>query len=273
MQVNALFANDNINDLNELCRELHAALLFAESYHPKPLLGTVNGELRFWTAVTNIYGLFYDCMPYVFRTHSRFLRQKYTNQTETLLVVMEQGHVLKNSDRIKIEKYFRALTELRSIYCHNKPPRTIIKKKLDTVFGSFLWEPYHHRGLSTSFDFDIAYAHFETVTLAIINLLESGVRGLIMSGSERIILEWQKALIGWYLQSDDIRHRSVNSLRSIYGQGQYPWDVNEKLEEGFKNSGMTANELFDKLLVHVESSAVQIHSQEIWKIIINEITL
>lgn len=271
MRTKDLFVNDSINNLNDLCRDLHTALLFAESYHPKPLRSNADKELRFWTAVTNMYGLFYDCMPYVFRTHCQFMRQKYSNQTQTLLSVMEQEHALIKSDCLKIERYCKALTELRSIYCHNKPPRTIIKNKLNMVFGSFLWEPYHHQVSSTGFDFDIAYARFETVTRNIMDLLESGIRALVNSGSDRIITEWQKALIGWYLQSDDLRNRSVCSLRSIYGKVQYPWNINEKLEEDFKNSNLTVLDLFDELVGRVDSSATQVHSQEIWRLIISEI--
>ncbi|WP_217560212.1 hypothetical protein [Paenibacillus sp. GbtcB18] len=271
MGTSSLFANDSVNDLNELCRDLHAALLLAESYHPKPIRGDAEGELRFWTAVTNVYGLFYDCMPYVFRTHHVFMRQNYNNQTQTLLNIMEQEHALSRRNRQVIEQYFRALTELRSIYCHNKPPRTIIKPKLDKVFGPFFCEPYHHQVSSDVFNFNAAYTHFEVVTQNVIVQLESGVKALILLGGERIISEWQKALIGWYLQSDDLRNRSVHHLRSIHGQIKYPWDINEKIEESFNKSGMTVNDLFDELVDYVDSSAVQIHSQEIWELIISDI--
>ncbi|KZE71587.1 hypothetical protein AV654_05100 [Paenibacillus elgii] len=272
MMISSLFANNKINDLNESSRELHSALLLAESYHPKQISTDVDGELRFWTAVTNMYGLFYDCMPYFFRTHYQFMRQKYNKQIQTILSVMEQEQALTAVQCKKIAEYFRALTELRSIYCHNKPPGTINAPKLSKVFGSLLWNPYHHDQVSSAgFDFDAAYERFELVTQSIMDFLETGVRALIVKGSERVVLEWQKALIGWFLQSDDLRNRSVHYLRSIYGQVQYPWNINDKIEESLNNSGLTVTDLFEELVDRVDSSATQIHSHEIWRLVISEI--
>lgn len=187
-----------------------------------------------------------------------------------MLAIMEREGVLTRANRQTIEQYFRSLTELRSIYCHNKPPRTIIKTKLDKVFGSFLWEPYHHQISTTCFDFDVAYVRFDTVTQRIMALMESAVKASIKLRSEMIISEWQKEIIGWYLQSDDLRIRSIYRLRSIYGIEQFPSDINDKIEQDFKNSRLIVEDLFKELVERVDSSATQIHSQEVWRIVVSE---
>lgn len=66
MATSSLFANDSVNELNEMCRDLHSALLLAESYHPKPIRRDADGELRFWTALL----ICTDCSMIVCRTFS-----------------------------------------------------------------------------------------------------------------------------------------------------------------------------------------------------------
>ncbi len=267
-----LFSNNSINDLNEKCRELHAALLIAEFYYPKQIRDGMDNELKFWTAVTNMYGLFYDCMPYFFRQHYQFMHQKYDNKTKTILSLMEQEQVLTSVEYKKVMGYFRALTEIRSIYCHNKPPGTIITPKLNKVFGDFNLVPYHHDQISSSqFDFDTAYKLFESTTEHIMNILEKGIMNLIVIGRGNVILEWQKALIGWFLQSYDIRIRSIDHLRTIHGEAQYPWNISDTIEQDFKKSSLTFLDLSDKLLNIVDCSAIQMNSHEIWRLAIDEI--
>ncbi|BBI33965.1 hypothetical protein [Cohnella abietis] len=277
-----LFTNISVNLVNQTCRELHPTLLLAEAYHPKPVHSLANSELRLWSAVTNMYGLFYDCMPYIFRVHNKYQYKAYDNQTRSLLSIMLDNGAISRNDFRNIGNYSKALTELRGIYCHNKPPETIAIAKLRDGFGSFDWSLYHHNRNSATetFDFDAAFNHFSSVTSEIMHGLVSGIQVLISKKDASIITEWHKALIGWYLQADEIRFRSINTLRSVHGRQFSPREIiDQKLKVDLRNGqhyfrcGLSVLDLFHEVVDRMDTFPSLAHPHEVWNIVLEDILL
>ncbi|MBW7573148.1 hypothetical protein [Caproiciproducens faecalis] len=270
-----LFSNTQVNELNKQCRNLHPALLLSEAYYPKPD-PCVEGEARFWNAVTNIYGLFYDCMPYLFRNHSQYQHKSYLGASDQPLLDIwaNEGLITMNAD-LELKNFFYAITELRSIFCHNKPPQTIDKKKLRFAFGDFQWDPYHHG--NGTFNFIEAYKQFEVKVDCIMEILTKCVETLRKEGAtSALVTSWEKALVGWYLQSDDISKRSIRELQRIPGgMPTSAWKAIKLTadEDCCFFYGQPVSEVFQQVVEEVDSSPSPAHATFVWAKVMDRILI
>lgn len=272
-----LFSNSYIGLINQKCHQLHPSLILTDSYFPKPIQKQDDYKLVFWSIVTNIYGLFYDCIPFLFRSHNQFKNIIYNNDSIRLLDTMVKYGSLSVSNRDKIINYSKALGELRSIFCHNKPPDTIDQRKINIGIASYHWNPYSNNSFN-SYDYKSALDVFTNSTLEIMDILSTAIDSLTSSHNASVITEWQKALVGWYLQSNDVRYKSIKSLQKAFRK-QFPSTVlvHQLLEIKRTNSeyqfrcGLTLSDLFNEVLNKLNAYSCRATPNQVWHIILDEI--
>ncbi len=86
--------------LDEYTRQINGRLFLFDEYHPKHIPpGIVNDEVIFWYLIVDLYGLFFDAGKYL-----RFV-PVWNEQTKKTVI-----------------NFYVALNEIRSVFCHNKPP-------------------------------------------------------------------------------------------------------------------------------------------------------
>lgn len=86
--------------LDEYARQINGRLFLFDEYHPKHIPpGIVDDEVIFWYLIVDLYGLFFDAGKYL-----RFV-PVWNEQTQKTVF-----------------NFYEALNEIRSVFCHNKPP-------------------------------------------------------------------------------------------------------------------------------------------------------
>ncbi|MCL1875067.1 MAG: hypothetical protein FWF87_02260 [Synergistaceae bacterium] len=97
------FTTRKIEEINiYMASHLSPRLFFAAYYAPKAHQCS-NDEGLFWCAVTNIYGLFFDCMPNI----------------KKLLNMLNNKGSLNDQKMDYVEEYVKKINALRYVYCHN----------------------------------------------------------------------------------------------------------------------------------------------------------
>ena len=103
-QNNVCFSEDDVEKLNKKAFSLSKSLFLAAHYEPKDYPSEESARCKFWTAITNLYGLFWDCAP--------FLPPIISNR---------DGILLSNATTVKT-RFYRLrnfVDSFRSIFCHN----------------------------------------------------------------------------------------------------------------------------------------------------------
>ena len=206
----------SIQSLEAECNNISPGLLFCDAFVAKKTINNTNDEMEFWYAIANLYGLFFDCAPYVFRNHNQFHRQKYTDsKPKTLLDILVENDCLTDEERRTIKNYIFAIEELRHCFCHNKPLSTFNYSCIKRVFGDFpvkwLVFPYLDKYGRNVFDYSEGLKLLSQKTRTIFQLLSTAISKLSQIITDDIIDDWSRAIVSWYFQSDDVIKRSLAS--------------------------------------------------------------
>lgn len=206
---------DAVQEIDQKCNNIIAGLLFADAFTAK-IPYSNDEETQFWYAVTNLYGLFYDCAPYLFRKHWQFGRKEYvefSDRPKTLLEILESRGCLTASAALEIKRFIYAIGELRSCFCHNKPKRTFNHARIEQSFGICLssWAvfPYLGSNGSTAFDFRQGLNALQQKTSEILGKISSAITSMSTIRNDDDINSWTIAIAAWYLQSDDVINRCL----------------------------------------------------------------
>jgi len=205
---------------NAICHEMCAGLFIADAFVPKPVPTDASNEIRFWYDITNINSLFMDCMQYVFKTEKmKYFRSPYEltkngEPSSSLLKIMQDYQIISSEKRKTIEKFVRAIKELRSCFCHNKPWITHELVTIENGIGrhSQQWGVFPHLSSNQR----VAFSYYEgsrilwSKTNSIVGIIDSLISDVADSkDSEEIYYHWAKSIASWYFSSDDIIHRSL----------------------------------------------------------------
>ncbi len=90
--------------LNKKSFQLNRSLFLFAYYEPKPYLEKESSRINFQTAIINLYGLFWDCGPFVFNLF-------YTNDSIQINNVIQI--------RQKANSLEKGISAFRTIFCHN----------------------------------------------------------------------------------------------------------------------------------------------------------
>jgi hypothetical protein len=221
--------SEAVQKLDMQCNNIQSGLLFCDAFAAKLPSGDVNAETEFWYAVTNLYGLFFDCAPYVFHSHTQFARKIYADpKPVTLLEILLKNACLSEDDKEEIESFIYAIQELRHAFCHNMPPAEFDHLKIIKAFGSQLEHWYVFPYLLTSggdpFDYEKGLCVLRQHMVSIFIKLAAAVSNLecIITDEQRIeeaeiiVNDWYRAVICWYMQSDEVLHRCLNVYYDLH---------------------------------------------------------
>lgn len=231
--------NDAVKSLDAQCNSIQAGLLFCDAFVAKSPSADMSVETEFWYAITNLYGLFFDCAPYVFRSHRQFGRRSYVdNKPVTLLEILFKNTCLTGEDKEKVENFIYAIQELRHSFCHNMQPTLFDHFCIKKAFGSQLEHWYVFPHLLTSgknpFDYAAGLHVLRQHTMSVFSILTVAVSKLkqIIMDKEKaeeaksIVNDWYRAIVCWYMQSDEVIRRCLN----VY------YDLNERFHCKRKHS-------------------------------------
>ena len=103
-QDNVCFCENDVEKLNNKAFSLNKSLFLAAYYEPKDFPSAESAGYKFWTAITNLYGLLWDCSPFL-----------------STIICNKDGILVINTNVIK--RRFLGLRSFvdsfRSIFCHN----------------------------------------------------------------------------------------------------------------------------------------------------------
>ena len=211
---------------NRYSKQINPSLFLADSYEPKQIPINAGQEVVFWYDVTNLYALFADCMPYLYRVGERFNRTNIKlNNSKSLFDILRFNNLLAERDEKKIKQYIDAIKELRSCFCHNKCFNTLNVSKINMGMGmhSQKWGLFPHLGCSEAFNYNEANEILRMKTAEMISIIDTFMCLVINNADDKLITEWSKSIVTWYLSSNDIIYRGlityVNSRKkgTVYG--------------------------------------------------------
>lgn len=208
-----------LTQANQLCREIHPALFLSIPHWPKPVQDERSFELRFWVAITDIYNLFFDCMPYLFREHNQCDNVRYNSQADSLLKVLYDQSLITAAPMQDILQYTQAIATLRHCFCHNM---LLQAQDVDVItngigFDTAFWKNSHyhhytHNIIDTRFSYTKALGLVLSKTQSIFSIIFDALQDL--HGAKRATVStclaaWQRSIAAWYLQSVVLKKRAL----------------------------------------------------------------
>lgn len=127
------FNKTPIDKLNKKAQSIDKRLFLFAYYNPNPFPKNENAIVQFYTAVINLYGLFWDCGSFV-RT---FLLHK--RQSDSLLERDEQGTLTQKGSDIynRFSSFTLSLSGLRNAACHNNAKEFYYNRQNDIKANDF----------------------------------------------------------------------------------------------------------------------------------------
>lgn len=256
--------------LNSDCSSMNSGLFFADSFLPKTPPSGASDEVQFWYAVTNIYALFFDCAPYLFRAHKQYARYTYHDQnTKTLLEILSGRRCLLPNEVSEIRKFIFAINELRSCFCHNKPRANFDMAKIECGLdrNPDQWAVFPHLSDQNGCRFNYT-AGLNTLikkTDYIIGRLSRAVASMKSNYMEDDLSSWSQSIAAWYFQSDDIMNRCLSNYYNISskllrkGKQIRIWKKGLDLDSLGKKAGVQGNTLDQYLVNWVQELADNIY--------------
>ncbi|HWP96387.1 MAG TPA: hypothetical protein VN426_06020 [Syntrophomonadaceae bacterium] len=110
------FATDKIEALNDLATQIDERLFLFAYYEPKPWPEKESARTRFYTAIVNLYGLFWDCGPFV---RTRLMVDNMYHPQDSILPKGADLQDLRKTISGRFVVLIEVISAFRSIICHN----------------------------------------------------------------------------------------------------------------------------------------------------------
>ena len=98
------FSATRARELNEKAFLLNHSLYLFAYYEPKPYRDHESNRSKFITAIINLYGLFWDCGPFVFKLF----------RTKDSILLNDWSRIQNNANNLE-----KGISGFRSVFCHN----------------------------------------------------------------------------------------------------------------------------------------------------------
>ncbi len=180
-----------VDELNKKAESIDKRLFLFDEFCSKAIPEDASDEVKFWYLITNLYGLFYDSGKYI--TYSS----------------------LKNTPNHEVENFYRALNEVRSIFCHNKTPDSylgyrIANNKLDNLVSQWSTSTNSYRKSWSNPRWDQLYRLFYSGAKATLNIIETN-----MGATKDFFNDWFKPIARWYFLNDEVILRAMRAYLEI----------------------------------------------------------
>ncbi|GHU72611.1 hypothetical protein AGMMS49992_08940 [Clostridia bacterium] len=217
METISSYLVNNLSEWNKKCKR--PSLFFADEFHTKIVPNNAPIEMIFWYDIINIYSLFVDCMPYLYKTFKKYYNSaRNLTETKPLLDIMsakniDNNAILSNNDRAFCNSYINAIRELRSSFCHNKICSFYESDKVCRGLGpqkdNWCVFPHLKSNNNSAFNYKNSYKLLTARSVKLIDILNNAISKFIENCSDSDELEWSKNLASWYLGSYDILNRAL----------------------------------------------------------------
>lgn len=127
------FSADLVNQLNTVASSLDSRLFMFAYYEPKTMPNNESFQLYFYIALTNLYGLFWDCGSFV---RTRLMTYSFKNSNQGILPRVDNPIIQRNKLQpygMDIKTRFNTLLDdissARSVFCHNNSSMLCLNSK------------------------------------------------------------------------------------------------------------------------------------------------
>jgi hypothetical protein len=223
------FSKDAAEDLNRLAGDIDSRLFLFAYYRPEPFLENESAMCRFYTAIFNLYGLFWDCGP--------FIRTKLLNNSNSskgiLLACDSRGNLTLQAKDMhgKCDMLFRWTNGIRQMACHNHSLKFSSNisnvEHAEEFFG--IISPTVLKWVSNGWEVKASESEWEKCLDEICNqasIVEGVIRqvlgrfaGLTQEAKKKIIKRWlEEGIANWYIGLEVEMRAFLIALKDLYDQ-------------------------------------------------------
>lgn len=202
------FSPDPAEQLNDKAFSIDKSLYLFAYYEPKPYLPAESFRSRFITAVINLYGLFWDCGPFV----PRLLETPDSILLSDWKRIHEDFHWLRS-----------AVGAFRSIFCHNHSDMFPLNAENYTVVQTWIKT---EGAISLEME-DLEEEHWKKLLQVLTDEADRVAKDLSQSLERlalttdvprrtRAIAWWRESIAGHYLRNPDYLLNAMASMYLLY---------------------------------------------------------
>lgn|GEM_PF-4127436 len=214
MDTSVCFDSRTIEALNEKAQKVDPRLYLFAYYEPKEFSQNDDPRFSFWKAIVNLYGLFWDCGPFV---HKSLL---ICSANEPLLNILpDVSWDVKKEIVYRCRNLTRVISSFRSILCHNNSQELALNKENFDVANNWL----SHCGIVrcyeelTNEDWQQMLIQLNKEATQIVQDIDYCLDSLISCrGSVRFKVAcetWMLAIARYYLTNPDLL---LNAMSELY---------------------------------------------------------
>ena len=208
-------------------------LFLFDEYCPKDVpAGTNDEEIIFWYLIVDLYNLFFDA--------GRFLSGKPGSILPDITFQewkYDKNEVNKTHNPIhKIQAFYNALNEIRSVFCHNKPQTAFLFHLIDDpVLNTFVsdWDKKIKplqlltKNKIDKAQFQIFFFLFLELAHKVLDLIEKDILPCFANYSanqddESIYKNWFCPIFSWYLDNNIVYVRAKRRFWQVVSKRQHP---------------------------------------------------
>lgn len=228
------FSADFANELNKKAAQIDGRLFMFAYYEPKQCEGETP-HFKFMTAVLNLYGLLWDCAP--------FILHKLLHEPDYLIVPSQASNARKKNSQIPnhAKNFALFIESFRSYYAHNNSRKFLLNEKKNEYTKKWL-------SLTTGCEYEVGPNTEEQWQKALDSVLYNAnifvnnmklcleyVKNSPHKGY--IVLKWiNNGILFWYYKNKDlVYHILSEKYLSKLNNGYFP----EKIYRGDINRWIT----------------------------------
>lgn len=190
--------------LDDRARQIAPNLFLFDEYYPKRIPENIcNDEVAFWYLIIDLYGLFHDAGKYIFDTPEWTCFSGAT-----------------------VKAFHDALNEMRSVFCHNKPPTAYLPRlitdssRLNNLVSTWTDQSKPAANLTGSSDIAIPYRElfdlFLAAAMKVLDLIDKELLNSFENYVQRkddagIYNNWFTPIFNWYWNNTTVYIRAWNS--------------------------------------------------------------
>lgn len=210
-----------VEELNKLATEIDKRLYLFANYSPKQSLN-ITDEHKFWCGVTNLYGLFWDCAPFINKL-------QYTKKS--LVDLFLEHRVLSRTDAKTFRFFLGHVSSLRSFFCHNCADDNYFSRrdqeKVERLFirlcGIYPCDMERRETLGGDSHWKRALIWLTEEANKCIGILEKALCEVKVSANRQVIIHgWLEAVAEWYKDNDSLLNSVLYDKYNLMSLIRFP---------------------------------------------------
>jgi hypothetical protein len=208
-------------ELNKMAMEIDNRLYLFAYYCPKQNLN-ISDEHKFWCGVTNLYGLFWDCAP--------FINTRRDTSKSLVDLFMEHKFVSINESKT-IRSFLKYVSSLRAVFCHNctednyfsRLDQKRVKQLFMQLCGSYPCDIEKMETIGDNSHWKKALNWLTNEADKCIFILKGILEKVKISTNKNIIVNnWLEAIASWYKNNDSLLNTVLYDKYNLMCLIQFP---------------------------------------------------